>query len=145
MRPLLATLIVFAGCIWGFMQYRDHNRARHDAVAAVVRVEPPAPSRSLEERAAAAQGTILPPQAPRPVVRPAAQPVRDDPVERVGTTAPTEQFHCDGRIYCSQMRSCKEATWFLQNCPGTRMDGDRNGNGSRGDGVPCEAQLCGDR
>lgn len=44
-------------------------------------------------------------------------------------------FRCDGRMYCSQMSSCAEATWFLKNCPDTKMDGD-------GDGVPCEDQLC---
>ncbi|KAB2962276.1 MAG: cold-shock protein [Zoogloea sp.] len=45
-------------------------------------------------------------------------------------------FKCDGRIYCAQMNSCAEATWFLRNCPGVRMDGN-------GDGVPCEKQWCG--
>ncbi|MGH8522858.1 MAG: excalibur calcium-binding domain-containing protein [Gammaproteobacteria bacterium] len=33
------------------------------------------------------------------------------------------------------MNSCSEATFFIQNCPGTKMDGD-------GDGVPCEDQWC---
>jgi endonuclease YncB( thermonuclease family) len=42
---------------------------------------------------------------------------------------------CDGRLYCSQMTSCEEATWFLKQCPGTKMDGDD-------DGVPCETQWC---
>jgi len=42
---------------------------------------------------------------------------------------------CDGRLYCSQMTSCAEASWFLKNCPGAKMDGDR-------DGVPCEQQWC---
>jgi hypothetical protein len=42
---------------------------------------------------------------------------------------------CDGRTYCSQMTSCEEATWFLRNCPGTKMDGNH-------DGVPCEQQWC---
>ncbi len=42
---------------------------------------------------------------------------------------------CDGRVYCSQMRSCEEARWFLANCPGTKMDGNH-------DGVPCEKQWC---
>lgn len=45
-------------------------------------------------------------------------------------------FRCDGRTYCSQMRSCAEATFFLNNCPGVKMDGDANG-------VPCERQWCG--
>ena len=44
-------------------------------------------------------------------------------------------FTCDGRIYCSQMTSCKEAKYFLKNCPGTKMDGNN-------DGVPCEQQWC---
>lgn len=49
---------------------------------------------------------------------------------------PAQSRHaCDGRVYCSQMHSCEEATWFLQNCPGMKMDGDR-------DGVPCERQWC---
>lgn len=45
-------------------------------------------------------------------------------------------FRCDGRTYCSQMHSCAEATFFLKNCPGVKMDGD-------GDGLPCEQQWCG--
>jgi hypothetical protein len=44
-------------------------------------------------------------------------------------------FKCDGRTYCSQMTSCAEATYFLKNCPGTKMDGDN-------DGIPCEKQWC---
>jgi hypothetical protein len=52
----------------------------------------------------------------------------------------TPNFNCDGRIYCSQMTSCEEATYFLQHCPGVKMDGDNHG---RGDGIPCEAQWCG--
>jgi Excalibur calcium-binding domain len=47
----------------------------------------------------------------------------------------TTSFKCDGRIYCSQMTSCEEATYFLKNCPGVKMDGDN-------DGVPCERQWC---
>lgn len=49
--------------------------------------------------------------------------------------APTFVRQCDGRQYCSQMTSCEEATWFLQNCPNTKMDGE-------GDGIPCENQWC---
>lgn len=44
-------------------------------------------------------------------------------------------FSCNGRTRCPQMTSCAEATWALQHCPGTEMDGD-------GDGVPCESQWC---
>lgn len=44
-------------------------------------------------------------------------------------------FRCDGRTHCSQMTSCAEATWFINNCPGTKMDGNN-------DGIPCERQWC---
>lgn len=44
-------------------------------------------------------------------------------------------FRCDGRTHCSQMTSCAEATYFLKNCPGTKMDGNN-------DGIPCERQWC---
>jgi len=55
-------------------------------------------------------------------------------VSRTDTTA-SSQFRCDGRTHCSQMTSCAEATYFLRNCPGTKMDGNN-------DGVPCEKQWC---
>lgn len=56
--------------------------------------------------------------------------------ERPAVSAPsTSPFNCDGRTMCSQMTSCAEATYFLQHCPNTRMDGD-------GDGEPCEQQWC---
>ena len=79
-----------------------------------------------------------PPTASGPGAAPASAP----------TPAPTSQApapvplladagasRCDGRTYCSQMRSCEEATYFLQHCPGVKMDGDH-------DGVPCERQWC---
>ncbi|KAA0916000.1 excalibur calcium-binding domain-containing protein [Psychrobacter sp. ANT_WB68] len=44
-------------------------------------------------------------------------------------------FACDGRQHCSQMTSCAEATYFLQHCPNTKMDGNH-------DGIPCEQQWC---
>ncbi len=46
-----------------------------------------------------------------------------------------DQYRCDGRTHCSQMTSCAEATYFLKNCPGVKMDGDN-------DGIPCEEQWC---
>lgn len=49
--------------------------------------------------------------------------------------SPVQTFRCDGRTHCSQMTSCEEATYFLRNCPGVKMDGNN-------DGVPCEQQWC---
>ena len=52
------------------------------------------------------------------------------------TQAPSPAgFRCDGRTHCSQMTSCAEATWFINHCPGTQMDGNH-------DGIPCEQQWC---
>jgi len=65
----------------------------------------------------------------------------DSPLERESQSPEQESrsmlptFTCDGRTHCSQMTSCEEATYFLKNCPGVKMDGDN-------DGVPCEQQWC---
>lgn len=65
--------------------------------------------------------------------RPPDPPLREtSPVPAV--TAPSG-FACDGRRLCPEMRSCEEAKFFLKNCPGVEMDGNR-------DGVPCERQWC---
>lgn len=45
------------------------------------------------------------------------------------------RFHCQGKTRCSQMSSCAEAMFYIENCPNTEMDGD-------GDGIPCERQWC---
>ena len=75
--------------------------------------------------------------AKRADAAPSAEDVQAEPsggFETTGTTAPAS-FRCDGRTHCSQMSSCAEAKYFLNNCPGVKMDGDR-------DGVPCEQQWC---
>jgi cold shock CspA family protein len=53
----------------------------------------------------------------------------------IGSEGAALAFKCDGRIHCSQMTSCVEATFFLRSCPGVKMDGDN-------DGIPCEQQWC---
>ena len=65
---------------------------------------------------------------------PTAPAAATKPVALPAATA-TAAYRCDGRTYCSQMHSCAEATWFLKNCPGVKMDGNH-------DGVPCEKQWC---
>ncbi len=47
---------------------------------------------------------------------------------------PNNHFECDGRVYCSDMKSYEEAKFFVDNCPNTKMDGDH-------DGEPCESQF----
>ena len=76
-------------------------------------------------------------QEPEPVATPAEdrswiKPRDDAPI--AASAAPAES-RCDGRTHCSHMRSCEEAKYFIQHCPNTKMDGDR-------DGVPCEEQWC---
>lgn len=56
-------------------------------------------------------------------------------VDRTPAAAGESVFSCDGRTRCAQMTSCAEATFFIRQCPGTKMDGD-------GDGTPCESQWC---
>lgn len=53
----------------------------------------------------------------------------------LNTPPAVPSFSCDGRQHCSQMTSCAEATYFSNNCPNTKMDGNN-------DGVPCEQQWC---
>ena len=70
----------------------------------------------------------------RAAVASASRGAQDEaPRAKAGTSG---GFSCDGRKHCSQMGSCGEAKYFLANCPGVQMDGDR-------DGIPCEEQLCG--
>jgi cold shock CspA family protein len=67
---------------------------------------------------------------------PATAPIRSTPPPAKAAQSPrAASYRCDGRTHCSQMTSCAEATWFINNCPGTKMDGNR-------DGTPCEQQWC---
>ena len=77
----------------------------------------------------------------RPIVT-AQSDFRSEPVVpdrepgQPATPAPSaSEFKCDGRTHCSHMRSCAEATFFIEHCPNTSMDGDN-------DGIPCEKQWC---
>jgi uncharacterized protein HemX len=107
MQKLIAVVLI-AGLVWyGYGKYQHYTLV------------------------AAAQGNAATQQAEQsPVVQDRAPPPEN--------AQPSQQsnFHCDGRTYCSQMTSCAEATFFLRNCPGTKMDGD-------GNGIPCERQWCG--
>ena len=98
----------------GAMQPRDFRQINGPCTSDVAVPDPPT------------QRAAPPPPAPAPTFAP--QP-------GVAAAVPAPGFRCDGRTYCSQMRSCEEATFFLRNCPGTKMDGNH-------DGVPCEKQWC---
>lgn len=66
-------------------------------------------------------------------MKPAAKARRD--LASDAATGREPAFRCDQRKHCSQMRSCAEAVYFLDHCPGVMMDGDN-------DRTPCEEQLC---
>lgn len=70
--------------------------------------------------------------APAPAFRPLPPASEHQPPT---APPPRSAFRCDGRTHCSQMTSCAEARFFLENCPGVKMDGNN-------DGVPCERQWC---
>ncbi len=113
LTDLLALVAIGAIALFGF----DHFKSRQDAAAEPVA----APARLAEAEA--------PPQAEdRSWIKP-----REG--ERATPAASGGSFQCDGRTHCSQMRSCEEARYFVQHCPNTQMDGDR-------DGEPCEQQWC---
>lgn len=65
----------------------------------------------------------------------ATTPAQYASADQAGETAADSPFECDGRTMCPQMTSCAEATYFIEHCPDTRMDGNN-------DGVPCERQWC---
>lgn len=145
----LAVIVVIAGA-WGF----KHLSASQDTRTLVV--EPPA----IPSAPVAAPAVVVPAEAvpavvvpvevtptpvtpmpvaptystPRPVVPTQATRMSVAP-SHVPSTNVATTFRCDGRTRCPQMTSCAEATWFLNNCPGTEMDGNH-------DGIPCERQWC---
>jgi len=48
---------------------------------------------------------------------------------------PSYNWECLGKRTCSEMNSCEEAKFYMQNCPNTDLDPD-------GDGIPCESGVC---
>lgn len=108
-RLIPVTLVVLA--VYGYGQYAEKSNGI---------IEPPNLDQISTESTYTAPST----------------PIRDVEVisERVPTTS--INYKCDGRIYCTQMTSCEEATYFLKNCPGVKMDGGQS------NGIPCESQWC---
>ncbi len=56
-------------------------------------------------------------------------------IETPPLSSQSQQYHCAGKVHCSEMDSCEEARYYLHHCSGVKIDGD-------GDGMPCE-QRCG--
>ncbi len=96
------------------------ERKRREAAAAV----------AVEKPAVAQEKTAADPKSPQNSEK--FTPTASNPPT---ASTSSSSFSCDGRKHCSQMKSCAEAHFFLANCPGVKMDGDK-------DGVPCEEQWC---
>lgn len=98
-----------------------------------VRKQPTAQELNAEEkrRRSAAAASAADGASPSTLPTPAVPPTAAAPVAPVTPN----NFRCDGRRYCTQMKSCAETKYFLANCPGVKMDGDKNG-------IPCEQQWC---
>ena len=104
------------------------------------RKQPTLEELNAEEKRRRAERAAARPTAtdPAAVTAPAAPSTAATPAAAGGARAAPGGlgvFSCDGRTHCSQMTSCAEAKYFLANCPGVKMDGDR-------DGIPCEEQWC---
>jgi hypothetical protein len=115
MRRLLFVLAFLGLCFGILPKFQGRARAAHEVAGASIPSEQSVPTRSREEREVAPDSEL---------------------VEREDSAPAPAAHRCDGRTRCPQMRSCEEAKWFLQHCPGTQMDGDADGN-------PCEQQWCG--
>ena len=104
-NTIIPLLIIVAIVIFGFKQYQEFNEAPAIDEVPVLTNEDTQPMPMYETKA------------------------------RTQATA-TPSFQCEaGKTHCSHMSSCAEATFYIQHCPNTQMDGDD-------DGIPCERQWC---
>lgn len=124
MKILIAAVMLIA--IAGLWQYNKHTSAQSERAAAAARKHQPFQPFDPQK-------TRAPMHRPEPIALQTAAPAA--PPAAVAPAPADPKFSCDGRTHCSQMRSCSEATYFLQHCPNAQMDGNN-------DGVPCERQWC---
>lgn len=104
-NTIIPLLIIVAIVIFGFKQYQEFNEA--PAIDEV----PVLTNEDIER-----------------------MPIYETKARTQATATPS--FQCEaGKTHCSHMSSCAEATFYIQNCPNTQMDGN-------GDGIPCERQWC---
>ena len=134
MKIILAVVMPVA--IAGLWQYNKMVSAQSEKAAIAAQDHKPfQPVGSRPVRSPAVARQMIASQ-PTPSAATASQSIVSQPAPSATSLAPVaSQFTCDGRTHCSQMRSCAEATYFLQHCPNTQMDGNN-------DGEPCEQQWC---
>ena len=104
-NTIIPLLIIVAIVIFGFKQYQEFNEAP-----------------AIDE---------VPVLTNEDIKR---MPIYETKARTQATATPS--FQCEaGKTHCSHMSSCAEATFYIQHCPNTQMDGDN-------DGIPCERQWC---
>ena len=133
MKILLALVMLVT--IVGLWQYNEKISAQSEKAAIAAQNHKPFQpigSRPVHSPDAASQSIA---SKPLPSSTAALQAASQPAPSATISASVDSQFTCDGRTHCSQMTSCAEATYFLQHCPNTEMDGN-------GDGEPCEQQWC---
>ena len=125
---VLVAIVVLLGVVT-YLAYGKYQQNKHEKQAYVAALIAEQEKIVLEQRAELGE---LPDQV-------VAQPIQRQPAVQRQIVQPDQasvrqNFSCDGRQHCSQMRSYEEAVFFNQYCPNTKMDGD-------GDGIPCEKQF----
>ena len=111
LNTIIPLLIIVAIVIFGFKQYQEFNEAP-----------------ALDQAPAFNEVPVLTNEDTQPM------PMYETKTRTQATATPS--FQCEaGKTHCSHMSSCAEATFYIQHCPNTQMDGD-------GDGIPCERQWC---
>jgi len=118
---LLVAVVLVALGAWGYHSY----------------VRSMAPVQVIDQPVLAVPAPPVPTPAPASVLETAPAVIDQPPPAqaRVQRPEPVSRYACDGRTHCSQMTSCEEARYFLEHCPGVKMDGNN-------DGEPCEQQWC---
>jgi cold shock CspA family protein len=116
---LMVVLLILALAVYAYKKYGAKVTRNETSVSSEMT--------SAVENPAAERVTASP--------APVFNPETTSSAEKAPTIVQPANFKCDGRTYCSQMTSCTEAMFFLNNCPGTKMDGNNNG-------IPCERQWC---
>ena len=123
---VLAQQAQAAAGVYKCVKHREVSYQSEPCPMPIRRTEPNIKKLNEERMKRLLETTVAPVQNAKTPVTPVPAPVM-----------PEATFKCDGRKYCSQMTSCEEAKFFLDNCPGAKMDNHGNGNG-----IPCERQWC---
>ncbi len=128
MKNILIVVIVLILAVLGY-RYMQPNTATIDSMASIDSTASPTDDTPAADTVTAIEFDDITPTYVD------LGPDKNSVIESAPSVVTSLSFSCDGRQHCSQMTSCAEATYFSNNCPNTKMDGNN-------DGVPCEQQWC---